>query len=112
MDDCPAHHSSTPWLINVGFATGSIVVLAGLFLLFIDIDIIKKNKPKKAPKLNEDEQKLYNILVSKDNSCYQSDLVNESGFSKVKVTRVLDRLEQKKVIDRHRRGMTNLVIVK
>ena len=43
---------------------------------------------------------------------YQSSLMKETGFSKVKTTRVLDRLETKKILERKRRGMTNLVVLR
>ena len=45
-------------------------------------------------------------------SVYQSDIMKKTGFSKVKVSRVLDKLEQKGLLERKRRGMTNLVVAK
>ena len=35
-----------------------------------------------------------------------------TGFGKVKITRVIDRLEGKNLIERRRRGMTNVVVFK
>jgi uncharacterized membrane protein len=43
---------------------------------------------------------------------FQSDLVEGTGMQKVKITRLLDRLEGLKLIERKRRGMTNVVILK
>ena len=43
---------------------------------------------------------------------FQSSLVNETKLSKVKVTRILDRLEGKSLIERKRRGMSNVIILK
>ena len=43
---------------------------------------------------------------------FQSDIAEKTGFDKVKVTRVLDRLEGKQLIERKRRGMTNIVILR
>jgi uncharacterized membrane protein len=43
---------------------------------------------------------------------YQSDLIKETEFSKVKITRILDKMESKDVIDRKRRGMTNIIVLK
>ena len=43
---------------------------------------------------------------------YQSDVMKELELSKVKVTRILDRLEGKGILERKRRGMTNIVILK
>ena len=76
-----------------------------------------KRKQKKIrydiPKnLSEEENKIINILKENDGSIFQSDLVEKTEFSKVKITRILDVLEGKKVIERKRRGMTNIVILK
>jgi len=43
---------------------------------------------------------------------FQSELVDENGYTKVKVTRILDKLEGRGLIERRRRGMTNVVILK
>ena len=39
-------------------------------------------------------------------------LMGKTDFSKVKVTRLLDKLEAKNLIERRRRGMTNAVVLK
>ena len=38
-------------------------------------------------------------------------LIQETGFSKVQMTRILDRMEGRKIIERKRRGMTNVIIL-
>ena len=43
---------------------------------------------------------------------FQADLVDKCGFGKVKVTRILDGLENKGLVERKRRGMSNIVILK
>ena len=63
-------------------------------------------------KLDEEERQLFKIIEAGEGSAYQSDLIKESGFSKVKVTRLIDRLESKGLVERKRRGMTNLVVRK
>ena len=60
---------------------------------------------------NDDEKKIFNEIV-KENSIFQSELVDRTGLNKVKVTRSLDKLEGKGLIERKRRGMTNVVILK
>ena len=52
------------------------------------------------------------IIKNKDGSAYQTDLIKETGFSKVKISRVLDRLEAKDILERKRRGMTNIIVLK
>ena len=53
-----------------------------------------------------------NQILENKGSIYQSELVNKTGFNKVKVTRILDSLESQNLIERKRRGMTNIVILK
>ena len=57
-------------------------------------------------------KKIYDILVKADGSAFQSDLIKETGFSKVKVSRILDKLETKKILERRRRGLANIVVLK
>ncbi|MCW3976077.1 MAG: hypothetical protein NWE86_07545 [Candidatus Bathyarchaeota archaeon] len=61
--------------------------------------------------LEGDEKKLYEIILEK-NEILQKDLVYESGFSKVKVTRILRKLDNKKLIIRKPWGNTNKILIK
>lgn len=61
--------------------------------------------------LDADEQRLYDLVVARNGDVPQGDLVPLSGFSKAKVSRVIDRLEQKGLVLRVRRGMGNRVVV-
>jgi uncharacterized membrane protein len=63
-------------------------------------------------KLDEEEKQVYDLVKSKDGSAYQSDIVKETGLSKVKTTRILDKLETNGILERKRRGMTNIVVLK
>ncbi|MFH0831525.1 MAG: MarR family transcriptional regulator [archaeon] len=72
---------------------------------------LKEDKEKNLKFLNREEKAVYGILM-KEGSMFQADIVDKSGFSKVKVTRILDRLEGKQLIERKRRGMSNIVILK
>ena len=94
---------------------GSISFIAlflfGLYMLF-DKEKGEKKKIEIPKDLDDEEKKIISILNSKEGSAYQSDLIKETDFSKVKITRILDKLEQRKLIDRKRRGMTNIVILR
>lgn len=110
MEDCPAHTSNIPWLITISFGIGFLVLGSGLFILFPPKT--KKEKINIDPsKLDSEEKQIYEILKS-NGSVYQSDLIKETGLSKVKISRVLDKLESKGIVDRKRRGMTNIVVLK
>jgi len=59
--------------------------------------------------LTGDERKLYRRVVEAGGILLQKDLVRAGLFSGSKVTRVLDRLEGKGLIQRERHGMTNRI---
>lgn len=62
--------------------------------------------------LDGDQKKIYNLIQNLDGVAFQSDLVEKSGFSKVKVTRILDKLEGKGLVERRRHGMSNVIVLK
>jgi len=59
--------------------------------------------------LTGDERMLYRRIVEAGGVVLQKDLVGAGLFSGSKVTRVLDRLEGKGLIQRERHGMTNRI---
>ena len=63
-------------------------------------------------KLAGDEHILYKAVYDRGGSALQRNLPEETGFSKAKVTRVLDRLEQRGLIERMSYGVTNNVVLK
>ncbi len=107
----------------ISLAVALLVLVIGLFFIFTREDkeiVIKKikervevkRKPIDYSKLDKEEKLLIKIVEESDGSMFQADLVEKSAFSKVKVTRILDRLEGKQMIERKRRGMTNVVLLK
>jgi uncharacterized membrane protein len=107
----------------VAIALIAIILIIGLVLIFSKeetkiVTKIKKEqvevkrKPLDYSKLDKEEKVLVKTLEDAEGTMFQSDLVEKSGFDKVKVTRILDRLEGKKIIERKRRGMTNIVLLK
>ncbi len=122
--DCPLPESvcpykrSMPYESYVGFTLSALVGILGGYTLFSEKQIermtsVERTKMKQAAKsLQGEEKKIYDILYNTDGSAFQTDLVSKSGFSKVKVSRILDRLETKSLIERRRRGMSNMVVLK
>lgn len=119
---CPMYQTVNVQLY-ISLAIAALVLVIGLFLIFskeekeIVIKKIKekvevKRKPLDYSKLDKEEKILVKIIEENDGSIFQADLVEKSGFSKVKVTRILDKLEGKQIIERKRRGMTNVVLLK
>ncbi len=116
MQECPVHKSSFSWMIIVAYGIGIIMLLIGVYLLFIPQQTEKEEsrefKEVDISKLDDEEKRVYEIIKNKEGSAFQSDLLKETGFSKVKITRILDKLELKGVLDRKRRGMTNIIVLK
>ncbi len=67
---------------------------------------------KEAGKLGGEEQKVFDLITQSNGMIFQNELVEKLALSKVKVTRILDKLEGKGLVERRRRGMTNVIILK
>ncbi len=75
--------------------------------------IKKSERIKKMLKaLDDDQKKIYYLIESSDGAIFQSEITEKTNFSKVKVSRILDKLEGKGLVIRRRRGMSNVVILK
>jgi len=59
--------------------------------------------------LEGDERVMYRTILEEGGEVLQKDLMEKTKMSNAKVTRVLDRLEDKELIVRERHGMTNRV---
>jgi uncharacterized membrane protein len=59
-----------------------------------------------------DEQTMWSLINKSKGAILQSKLITVSGFSKVKTTRTLDKLEARGLIERRRIGMSNVIVRK
>jgi uncharacterized membrane protein len=118
---CPMHATvQTQQIISYGLM--GLLALVSLFIIFFMKDetivqeskkeLSEEDKQKKLDHLDDEERGMMNIILREDGSVFQSSIVKETKLSKVKVTRILDRLEGKSLIERKRRGMSNVVILK
>jgi uncharacterized membrane protein len=62
--------------------------------------------------LKDDERKIYEAILDSDGLVNQSELAEKTGLSKSNVSRSLDLLESKGLVERKRRGMGNIVLLK
>ncbi|MBI4450660.1 MarR family transcriptional regulator [Candidatus Woesearchaeota archaeon] len=67
---------------------------------------------KEASVLGGKEGTAFNLVTEAGGMMFQNELMEKLQVSKVKVTRLLDKLEAKGLVERRRRGMTNLVVLK
>jgi DNA-binding transcriptional ArsR family regulator len=64
------------------------------------------------PTLKEDQQIIYQTVLDEDGMMAQSDIVEKTGLSKSNVSRTLDILESMGLVERRRRGMGNIIMLK
>ncbi len=109
----------------ISLAVAALIILIGIFFIFAkepERTIIKKIRPEASiqPKkfskktlkdLNAEERKIINLILQNKGSIFQSELAEKGGFNKVRITRILDSLEGQGLIQRQRRGMTNIVLL-
>jgi len=99
------------------FSTIFLMVLSaigGTSLLYYITDMSKKMALSKKQQitvrmLEGDVKKMYLFILEKE-ECLQKDLVYELGMPKVKVTRLLDKLDQKGLVKRISYGKTNKIV--
>jgi len=115
---------------NMSIAIMIFIIIIGLYLIFFGKEeiritkfktvkqqiepknITKENYQKVMGELNKEEKLVLEKIIESKGTIFQSDLVENTKFTKVKVTRILDRLEGRGLIERKRRGMTNVIILK
>jgi hypothetical protein len=64
-----------------------------------------------AERLANNEEAIYEALLDADGVLPQSELVEQTDLSKATVSRTLDSLETKNLVERKRRGMGNMVLL-
>lgn len=117
--ECPAQNAINQQTYFV-YGIAGLLVIISLVLIFSKPQkeiIIKKIKERKIKKkidtsgLKSEEKKVLK-LVQDDKAIFQADLIEKTDFGKAKMTRIIDRLEGKGFVERKRRGMTNIVVLK
>ena len=97
----------------------AVVFIIGLVIMFnkpkekIIVKTIKEKKKKvDLNGLDKREKEVIEILQKENGTMFQADLMEKLGIGKVGITRLLDKLEAKQLIERKRRGMNNVVVLR
>jgi hypothetical protein len=116
---CPMYDAvNQQTYLALGFV--GILVLVGFVLILskpTEKVIVKKVMEKKPVKkydlsdLKAEDKKVFN-LIKESVAIFQADLIEKTEMSKQKVSRIVDRLEGRNLVERKRRGMTNVVVLK
>ena len=120
------HGESCPMFMSINqqtylaLAIVGILFIIGILLIFskpserIIVRKIREKQQKKKIEVNdlraEDKQVLK--IIQEQGAVFQADLIDKTGFGKAKMSRVIDRLEGRGLVERKRRGMTNVVVLK
>lgn len=75
-------------------------------------EVVLSKARKSAKGLGNEEAKVFDLVTRANGLLFQNELVEKAQLSKVRITRVLDKLESKGLVERKRRGMTNVVVLK
>jgi uncharacterized membrane protein len=123
-ETCSMHDTLT-LQTGVSFSIVLILLIVGIVLIFIKPKekiierqkIVYKERKEKKKTLNlegleKDEKQVIELLQKEGNAMFQADLMEKMEIGKVKTTRLLDKLEAKQLIERKRRGMNNIVVLK
>jgi len=96
-----------------------VLLIVALNLIFTkpkEKIIIKKVREKKKKidrsKLSRDEKKAIDMLENENGTMFQATMMEKLGIGKVGMTRLIDKLEAKQLVERKRRGMNNVVVLR
>lgn len=101
----------------LGYFLALVIFIVGVFLLIFGgkPEKVEGNKRKwesVLKTLTGDERDIYEKIVASEGVIFQSELVEQTGFPKAKVSRILDKMEARGLLERKRRGMANVVVLK
>jgi len=103
------------------FALGIVGVLLviGFVLIFtkprekiITRKVKERRKKIDLVALEPREREIVKILENENGTIFQAELMEKLNMGKVGITRLLDKLEAKQIIERKRRGMNNVVVLR
>lgn len=114
---------------NVGIVLMAVIIGIGVYLVFFgkDVEIVERiirktvkvseKKPAKdysvvMKDLDKQEKEVLQKVIDADGTIFQSQIVEDLDYPKAKITRLLDKLEGKGLVERRRRGMTNVIVLK
>ena len=102
----------------ISLAIVGIILVIGLVIMFMkptERIVVKKIKAKKKKidlkGLNAREKEVVKML-QKEGAVFQRTMMEKLEIGKVGMTRILDKLESKEILERKRRGMNNVVVLK
>ena len=115
IESCKANgqHNDHEKILYLVSLLSSFIGGIGFYLTMTKSEKLIEQKEYDLTKLNKEEKEIFLFIKeNKDDGVYQSNIVEKFGFQKSKVSRILDKLERLEIIERKRRGMTNIILLK
>lgn len=123
LPDGTCLHTTSDSMLYAGMSIAVLLFVLGLYL------ILRKKEPGKIVverktdernesvnetpvTLNPESRKVFDIITQSNGAVLQGEIVTRTGMDKVKVSRILDKLEMQGLIERRRHGMSNLIVLK
>ena len=105
--------STNEQLPLIVYAMSFLSILVGAFIVVMFQFKISKLQLERVLKiLPREERNVVKILLDNNNSIEQNKLVVLSGFTKVQISRILQKLVEREVVEKKSMGNTNLVVLK
>lgn len=122
MGDSCTMYDTIAMQTNLSLAIAGLVLVIGLFLIFskesekiVEKVVVKKVRERRkridVSGLDDVEKKVVDILKREGGAFFQKSLMEELDVGKVKMTRMMDKLEAKQIVERKRRGMNNIIVL-
>lgn len=126
VDQACDHGSSCTMYDTIAMQTGLSLIIAGLVLLIGVFFIFSKENERVVIKtvmgrarkkrinltgLGDEEKRVIGILKRERGAFFQKSVMEELECGKVKMTRIVDKLEAKGLVERKRRGMNNILVL-
>jgi uncharacterized membrane protein len=99
-------------IVLIIFIIGIVIMLTKPKEKLVVKTIKEKKKKLNLAGLDKKEKEVIEILQNENGAIFQKTLMERLEVGKVGITRLLDKLESKQLIERKRRGMNNIVVLK
>jgi len=104
------------WVIVLVISSSGLFIGGFVYYLFNKDHIKEKNKIVKGIKktlcfLEREEKNIITALIEHSGEITQKNLSDQTGFNKVKISRVINKLEVKGLIKKMKYGMTNKIVL-
>lgn len=115
LNSCPyRQENNSSWLIGIVSVFTAFLAGLGVYLSIPQKknERVVEEKEYDLSALDDIKKKIFYYIKERPEGVYQSAIGTEFSLSKVQTTRLLDQLEATGLVERKRRGMTNIVILK